>query len=449
LQGTLFVHGGIDPVDAPLGVEELNRKVRGDLQEYLQTREALIRDGWLHRLIPFGEDFSKVQLRLKAEMLVGEHTDTDEAVLRRARRFLELVSNDFSGEDAPVWSRKLALSDEVEFAPILDEILGQLGVERIVVGHTPQRTKEIGVRFGGKVFLIDTGAGPTYGGRPSALEIEGDAVRAIYPGESRLLVAPTEPSDREIERILLEGEIVEMKEIGQGITRPMKVLLELDGKQRKAAFKTVDIHKTGLTYLEGAPPEPNFTDSYLYERAAYLLDRELGLRMVPVTVLRRIGSRAGALVDWVEGAIDGEKRLQSKMEPEDPSFLERQQAAMTVFDALIYNTDRNLGNQLFTPSDWKLHLIDHTRCFRQHKTLPAKFGDRQMRLPRRMYEGLIAMEDDHLEQLLDGLLTKSRLKALLERRKLILERVERDRGRFGDEITFYEDSESDVPAANP
>ena len=55
-------------------------------------------------------------------------------------------------------------------------------MKRIVVGHTPQPNGEIRRRFGGKVFLIDTGMLSNYfkGGKASALEISKDSIRAIY-----------------------------------------------------------------------------------------------------------------------------------------------------------------------------------------------------------------------------------------------------------------------------
>ena len=63
-----------------------------------------------------------------------------------------------------------------------------LGAARQVVGHTPQRTGRIQPRVGGLVFFIDTGMlTEVYGGAPSALEIDGDAITAIYPGERQLL----------------------------------------------------------------------------------------------------------------------------------------------------------------------------------------------------------------------------------------------------------------------
>ena len=68
--------------------------------------------------------------------------------------------------------------------------LSRLGASRIVVGHTPQATGAIRPRFENRLFLIDTGMlAAVYKGRPSALEIDGAQVRALYPDEEVVLVA--------------------------------------------------------------------------------------------------------------------------------------------------------------------------------------------------------------------------------------------------------------------
>jgi hypothetical protein len=52
-----------------------------------------------------------------------------------------------------------------------------LGVKRFVVGHTVQGDGNVRARFGGTVFLIDTGM---LRGTASALEISNGRIRAIY-----------------------------------------------------------------------------------------------------------------------------------------------------------------------------------------------------------------------------------------------------------------------------
>ena len=70
-----------------------------------------------------------------------------------------------------------------------------LGVARLVVGHTPQEDGRIHARFGGRVFLIDTGMlASVYDGRPSALEIADGRVNAIYPDGVRPPVEDVEPA---------------------------------------------------------------------------------------------------------------------------------------------------------------------------------------------------------------------------------------------------------------
>ena len=119
----------------------------------------------------------------------------------------------------------------------------------------------------------------------------------------------TQLSDLEIETLLLEGRVVDRENLDVGVTLPERLWLERDGHRVSAAFKHLDYERKGLTEFERAPPELNFKDSYRYERAAYLLDRLLGLGMVPVTVLRRVQGKEGALVAWVEDAITEQERL--------------------------------------------------------------------------------------------------------------------------------------------
>jgi hypothetical protein len=436
LQRTLFVHGGLSPEDSTLDVDELNRLVHRDIRSYLAAREELEADGWLDPLTSFRESFLRVERRLAAEVEAG----TADGALKRARRFLTLRKNHFATPACPLWNRQLAEEDEIAFAPEVTAMLDRLDVDRIVIAHTPQTTEQVDSRFDGRVYVIDTGAGPTYGGRPSGLEIRPDGtVRAVYPGESEVLALPPPLSDAEIERFLLKGKIVQRDKIPTGISHPLKVVLELDGQRRRAVFKTIDVRLRGVVRFKGVPPERDFTDSYKYDRAAYLLDRHLGMNMVPVVVLRTLSTRRGAVVDWVEEAIDGETRRDEKLDSSDSLTLKRQMEVMELFDALIYNTDRNLGNQLITTADWRLHLIDHSRAFRTHRELPKRFERRVTRVPRALYERLGALEEKPLVELTRGVLSKGQVRALLVRRDRILEKIDGDRERLGDAAVFLED----------
>ncbi len=92
--------------------------------------------------------------------------------------------------DSPLWFRGFTEWDEEEFESSSGAILDELGVERVVVGHSPRQTGRIEERFGGRVFAIDTGMLSSYytGGRPSALEFTDGTITAVYEDGRQVLV---------------------------------------------------------------------------------------------------------------------------------------------------------------------------------------------------------------------------------------------------------------------
>lgn len=80
--------------------------------------------------------------------------------------------------DSPVWTRVYSAPGKEPACAVLDEALAAMGAKRMVVGHSVQ-PQGITSACEGKVWRIDVGMAKHYGGRPAALEIQGDAVRAI------------------------------------------------------------------------------------------------------------------------------------------------------------------------------------------------------------------------------------------------------------------------------
>jgi hypothetical protein len=133
INGVAFLHGGLDLESAALGCEGINEGIRRDVTTKDPTP-------------------AMVQAMLSTK------------------------------PTGPLWYRGLALEPDPEFAPEVANILKTFGARAIVIGHTPTSPR-ITSRFGGRVILIDTGmlGGKWYiGGTPSALEILGDSVTAIY-----------------------------------------------------------------------------------------------------------------------------------------------------------------------------------------------------------------------------------------------------------------------------
>jgi len=90
--------------------------------------------------------------------------------------------------DGPLWHRDLSSpqTKEEDLKPEVDKILQNLGARYMVAGHTPRviKTKDDMKRFDGRIWIIDTGISEVYrssGGRPAALIIENDYKFSVWP----------------------------------------------------------------------------------------------------------------------------------------------------------------------------------------------------------------------------------------------------------------------------
>jgi hypothetical protein len=82
-----------------------------------------------------------------------------------------------------LWFRGFSTWTEEEGDARITAVLAKLRAKRIVTGHTVQETRRITDRFGGRLFLIDTGmlGGKFFpSGRASALEIVAGTARPVY-----------------------------------------------------------------------------------------------------------------------------------------------------------------------------------------------------------------------------------------------------------------------------
>ncbi len=173
----LFVHGGVGPALEGLSIDEINARVAKELEIYDRTRAYMVKEV----LIPSTEGLgamATIQNELDPpDPALAEFTGAEQWFLR--------------SEEGPLWFRGTARWDEETEGARVSELLAGVGAERVVGGHTVQRTGRIQVRFDGTVFLIDTGMLSSHymGGQPSALVIEDGAFTAIYgDGSEELLV---------------------------------------------------------------------------------------------------------------------------------------------------------------------------------------------------------------------------------------------------------------------
>ena len=101
-----------------------------------------------------------------------------------------------------------------------------------------------------------------------------------------------------------------------------------------------------------------------------------------------------------------------------------QVARMKAFDNLILNTDRNAQNMLID-DDWHIILIDHSRAFVSSKNLlPQKHE-----LPNTFNRGMVAkmqqMSIENMTTLMDGVLDKNEVKALIARRDKLMKHYDK------------------------
>jgi hypothetical protein len=121
LGDTVFVHGGVLPKYARMGIAKINDSVRAFLRGDVST-----------------------------------------------------PAKELTAEDGPLWARNYSAATGKDDCAVLDEALAVLDAKRMVMGHTPQNP-DISPACNEHAWRIDVGMSKAYGGRIEVLEIRGDA----------------------------------------------------------------------------------------------------------------------------------------------------------------------------------------------------------------------------------------------------------------------------------
>ena len=196
--GTIFMHAGLAP-DLQGSIDDLNRTVARDLETWERGKEALVRAGLIRPFFTRQETQEAAIAELeRIALLIKERRPAEDYVTQSYVEWLQAIASigksSLLDANGPLWFRGLAQwPDEEE--PKVAEILKRFDATRIVIGHTPVLPGAIKVRFGNRVFLIDTGmlAAVYKTGRPSALELSASGAKAIYTTGTEVLVQTAEP----------------------------------------------------------------------------------------------------------------------------------------------------------------------------------------------------------------------------------------------------------------
>jgi hypothetical protein len=190
----LFLHGGISPNLASMPLDEINAQIHKEIENFDHTVQELIS----HKVILPFFNIQEILVAVQLELHQPSQPPMNTAYRDDLVHLLDLSHWLCMREDGPLWFRGYDGWSDDEGALQIDKVLTAYGADRVVVGHTVQKSKYIRTRFGGKVFLIDTGMLSTYwpGGRASALEFIGNKVMAQYPDGSEDLMEqkPQEPA---------------------------------------------------------------------------------------------------------------------------------------------------------------------------------------------------------------------------------------------------------------
>ena len=219
-----------------------------------------------------------------------------------------------------------------------------------------------------------------------------------------------------VEELLKGGKITALKGLPEGVTLPMKATLEFNGEKLFGVWKTIDEGPVPQKQLDSGV-ELQFQDSWRTEIAAYELDKLIGLGMVPATVSRTYDGKQGSMQFFVDSVMTETQRYEKKIQPPNQNTWNQQIAKIRLWDNLIYNTDRNLGNLLIT-SDWQIRVIDHSRTFRPFDRL--KDPKQLTMFSRTLLASIKNLDEPMLKEHLGKYLSQAQIRAVLKRRDAIV-----------------------------
>jgi hypothetical protein len=246
--------------------------------------------------------------------------------------------------------------------------------------------------------------------------------------------APVTLAPAQMEEFLLRAKIVRSRPIGTGVTGSLRATLSDGTLTHDAQIQYINQTRP-LFQAPGVAAELNFKDAYRYNIAGYRLAVLLGLDNVPMSVERRVDGKGAAVTWWIDDVMMDEKeRLAKDAHGPDPERTAMQTHIMRVFDELISNRDRNMGNLVWT-TDWKMWMIDHTRAFRLGDELqrPAAL----LRVERSLLENMRRLTAPEVARAVGSYLTRAEVGAVIERRDVIVKLFDAKIAERGEASVLY------------
>ncbi len=409
-----FLHAGLAPAYIGTTVDDINEKAHTELSGFIRYRDELMAAGLIYPETPF------MQLATAAQNAITERNKMEgtvtEPLLETSRQLDRLIQiSDLFGGGGVAWYRGMvACNPSIEESRVMSA-LQTLGVDRLIVGHTPTHEARVLERFGDKLIRADTGMlASYYNGKPAAVIIEKDEVSVLYPEPLELVrpqpqsrqvgIRPYPMSDDELESLLLTAEI-----IAQGPAENGSITLTLG---------------SGTARFEGEfIPAKNSRAGRIFipEVAAYRLDKLLNVDMVPVAVLRELDGKPGALRLPAGALMNDLQRHEQNLGAAAWCPLADQFNLMYILDSLLGNSGRSRNEMRYDQETWQMILTGNHDILGVNKKLPAYLANVDLLISPALLDNLKSLDADRIRNELGDVLDRSAQTALLARRDLLLE----------------------------
>jgi len=418
INGVVFLHGGLTREVAALGLDAINDQVHQDIMSFAKNGQELVQ---LTGAPPSYTD----ALRL-AHQLGGASDRSNHAAV--ARTVLALSESLPYVPSGPLWYRGISNETEHFERGKVQRVLADLGAQTMVIAHTPTASGRINSRFDGKVFRVDVGM--AYGREPLALVFEGRETKVYDPatdsygpfvveppqGEGVARFAEQLPEEQMLD-FLRQAEITQCEYRQDGLRYAKICDLKAKDLHLRAVFQSID-EKSGAV----AEEPKSVPRTYRNEIASFLIDRKLGIGLVPATVERTVEGERGSLQIWLESAVDlplletyDQMELLDGMENE----IIRADAFMAFID--VHEAHPTVGVMLL-PHERLLQIADSTKAF---STSP-KLNPELMTPPcgpiepdRELFLRSVSHQD--IQGIAGTYLSNEQIDALLARRDLVLD----------------------------
>jgi hypothetical protein len=400
---SVFVHGGLSRAFEGLSGEDINATLKRQLREYIDAMAQLTAAGVLSSIDDF-YDHPAIIAAFEQRVAAGEATWTAdvESAAAQASDLNDALLFDLA---SPIWYRGMVACSPLVGGDHWQDMLDQLGVARVVVGHTPTPDHRVLNRMQGGIVRIDTGMlASYYGGQAAALVIDDDQVLAVHAGEAnagpiaaqprRVGRRPAELTDDALAAVLREGTITAQSPTETG---PLRITISTDDVSVDADFY------------------PAADDSLRPEVAAYRLDRLLGLDMVPVTISRSVDGIDGSVQFRPAGALTESERSAQGTGGSAWCPLRDQFPSMYVFDTLVYNEGRTVEQIAYDAESYQLLLLGHERTFSTRRGRPAHLREATLEITPAWRDALEGLDEERLSTELGDWLSRRQIRALSRR----------------------------------